>query len=144
MWLYKEKIIKDRSEIPEDVYGFIYLIRNNKTGKYYIGKKVLEFNRKKKLTKKELAEHTGPGRKPTSKIVTKESDWLNYWGSNKNLLEDIKRLDKENFTREILKYVPNKKQLTYYEVYYQCKYEVLLKDSYNDNILAKFYRRDFE
>ena len=107
-------------QMPENAYGFVYIIRNKITGKYYIGKKALEFNRKKKLTKKELAEHVGPGRKPTSRTVTTESDWLDYWGSNKNLLGDLREFNKENFTRQILVYAFNKKQLTYYEVHYQC------------------------
>ena len=144
MWLYKKDIVKSRSEMPENAYGFVYIIRNKITGKYYIGKKALEFNRKKKLTKKELAEHVGPGRKPTSRTVTTESDWLDYWGSNKNLLGDLREFNKENFTREILVYAFNKKQLTYYEVHYQCIFEVLLVDSYNSNILGKFYPGDFE
>ena len=38
--------------------------------------------KKVKLGKKEVAELTGVGRKPTTKIVTKESDWESYYGSN--------------------------------------------------------------
>jgi hypothetical protein len=87
----------------------------------------------------------GPGRKPSSKIVTKESNWKDYWGSNKLILEEIKQEGETHFRREILKFCFNKKQLTYWELHYQCVNEVLLSDkSYNDNILAKFFRRDLE
>lgn len=130
-------------KFPEKCIGFVYRITSEKTGRFYIGKKSLFSNTKKKLTKKELAELTGPGKKPTKKIVTKESNWKDYWGSNKQLLEDIKLGEKESFRREILKFCFNKKQLTYWEMHYQCINSVLLTSkSYNDNILAKFFTKD--
>ena len=63
------------AKFPASCIGFIYKITNIKTGKFYIGRKSLYSNTKKKLTKAELAEMLGPGRKPSSKIVTKESNW---------------------------------------------------------------------
>jgi len=135
-WIYLDPVH------PEDWVGFVYKITNKTNGKFYIGKKVFWNNRKTKLTKKELAEQTGPGRKPTHKVVTKESDWLTYWGSNKALLADIKELGMDNFERRILKLCKSKKQLTYWEMHYQCKEEVLLVDAYNDNILGKFFTQD--
>jgi hypothetical protein len=130
-------------KFPEKCVGFIYKITNIKTGKYYIGRKSLFSNVKKKLTKKELAEMTGPGRKPTKKLVTSESNWQDYWGSNKTILREIKEEGTEHFRKEILRFCFNKKQLTYWEVHYQCVNNVLLDEkSYNDNILAKFFTRD--
>lgn len=130
-------------KFPENCVGFVYKITNIKTGKFYIGKKSLYSNVRKKLTKKELAEYSGPGRKPTKKLVTSESNWLDYWGSNKGILQEIKEEGTDSFRKEILKFCFNKKQLTYWEVHYQCVNEVLLTDkSYNDNVLAKFFRKD--
>lgn len=130
-------------KFPEGCVGFVYKITNIKTGKFYIGRKSLFSNTRKKLTKKELAEHTGPGKKPLKKLVTKESNWTDYWGSNKVILEEIKQNGTGDFRKEILKFCFNKKQLTYWEVHFQCVNEVLLTDkSYNDNVLAKFFRRD--
>ena len=130
-------------KFPENCIGFVYKITNIKTGKFYIGKKSLYSNVRKKLTKKELAELTGPGRKPTKKLVTSESNWMDYWGSNKGILQEIKEEGTDSFRKEILKFCFNKKQLTYWEVHYQCINEVLLTDkSYNDNVLAKFFRKD--
>lgn len=130
-------------KFPSGCVGFVYKITNIKTGKFYIGRKSLFSNTKKKLTKKEIAEYEGPGRKPTSKRITKESNWLDYWGSNKLILEEIKQSGSEDFRKEILKFCFNKKQLTYWEMHYQCVEGVLLSDkSYNDNVLAKFFRRD--
>ncbi len=70
-------------------------------------------------------------------------DWQNYWGSSQPLLEDIEKLGKDKFTKEILMICSNKKLLNYWEVAYQIKEDVLLKDSYNATILGKYYRKDF-
>jgi hypothetical protein len=146
-WLYvsekdKSRFIESLEDFPENCVGFIYLIKNRTTGKIYIGKKSLYSNTNKKLTKKEIAEQTGPGRKPTKKLVTKESNWKVYMGSSKELLADIKEIGEDIYERNILHFCFSKKQLTYYEINYQIKYNVLEVDSYNDNILGKFYRKD--
>jgi hypothetical protein len=145
-FIYENGTVKEYDSIdkfPENCVGFVYKITNIQTGKFYIGKKSLYSNIRKKLTKKELAEYSGPGRKPTKKLVTSESNWMDYWGSNKGILQEIKDLGTDSFRKEILKFCFNKKQLTYWEVHYQCINEVLLTDkSYNDNVLAKFFRKD--
>jgi hypothetical protein len=145
MWLYKEKVINLIEDMPQDTFGFIYIVTHKPTGKSYIGKKSLFHNIKKKLTKKELAEQTGPGRKSATKVVVKESDWKTYYGSAKPILELIKGGKQEEFTREILKLVSNKKLLTYYECKYLFQLGVLEHPEgyFNDNILGKFYTKDF-
>lgn len=131
------------SKFPVGCVGFVYKITNIKTGKFYIGKKSLYSNTKKRLTKKELAELEGPGKKPVFKRVIKETNWLEYWGSNKTLLEELKADGSAHFRKEILQLCYNKKQLTYWEMHHQCVQGVLTTDkSYNDNILAKFFRKD--
>ena len=145
MWLHQGKEINSLEDLPESTYGFIYIVTHLPSGKSYIGKKSLFHNVKKKLTKKQLAEQTGRGRKPTTEVIQKESDWKTYYGSAKPILDLIKEGKQEEFTREILQLVPNKKLLTYYE----CKFLFMLgviehSESYfNDNILGKFYSRDF-
>ena len=130
-------------KFPPNCVGFVYKITNIRTGKFYIGRKSLFSNVKKKLTKAELNLQTGPGRKPTLKRVISESNWLDYWGSNKTILQEIKDNGLADFRKEILKFCFNKKQLTYWELHYQCINEVLLTDkSYNDTILGKFYKGD--
>ncbi len=145
MWLYKDKVIENTEDIPKNTFGFIYVTTHIPTGISYIGKKSLIHNVKKKLTKKELIEQTGPGRKPTSKVVQKESDWKTYYGSAKPILELLKAGKHSEFTREILQFVPNKKLLTYYECKYLFKYSVLEHSNkyFNDNILGKFFTKDF-
>jgi hypothetical protein len=145
MWLYNEKVIENIEDFPQETFGFIYIVTHKPSGKSYIGKKVLYHNVKKKLTKKELAEQTGPGRRSATKVVQKESDWRTYYGSAKPILELIKGGKQEEFTREIIQLVPNKKLLTYYECKFLFKYGVLEQPNYyfNDNILGKFFTKDF-
>ena len=145
MWLYNGQSINSLEDLSQDAFGFIYVTTHIPSGKAYIGKKSLYHNIKKKLTKKEIAEQTGPGRKPTTKVVQKESDWKTYFGSAKPILEIIKEGKQDEFKREILKVVDNKKLLTYYE----CKYLFMMgvleypESYFNDNILGKFFTRDF-
>lgn len=128
----------------DGAYGFIYKITHKETGKFYIGKKQLIFKRKKKLGKKELLLiEIKPGRRPTTKLVESESDWLLYWGSSKELCEEIKNQGIDKFERVIIQLAFTSKLLTYYEAMYQMKHNVLQIDSYNHNILGKIHRKDF-
>ncbi len=140
-WLYKDKRIESIEDFPEGTFGFIYITTHQPSGKSYLGKKVLYHNLKKKLTKKELAEQTGRGRKTTFTLTSKESDWKTYHGSAKPIVELIKAGKQKDFTRKILCLAPSKKLLTYYECKYLFKYEVLEKPEewLNDNILGKFF-----
>jgi hypothetical protein len=106
----------------------------------------LYHNVKRKLTRKELAEHQGAGRKPTHQTIQKESDWKTYYGSAKPILEMLKEGKQQEFKREILELVYSKKLLTYYECKYLFKHGVLENSSeyFNDNVLGKFYRKDFD
>ena len=143
MWFYQGKQVTEIGDMPEGTCGFIYKITNLQTGKIYIGKKILLSNRKKKLTKKELAElEPKRGKKPTFKRDIQESNWKVYYGSCKPLLEEIKVKGELEFRREILKFCSTKKQVSYWEMHYQCLHSVLLEDTYNDNILSKFFRKD--
>ena len=144
-WLYKGNAIEDISQFPENTYGFVYIVTHTLTNKSYIGKKVLYYNKKTKLGKKEIAIQTGPGRKPTTKIVTKESDWKTYYGSEIEIKKLLAEGKHNEFERVILKLVDNKKLLTYFEVKHQFIYEVLEhpNDWFNNNILGKFFSKDF-
>ena len=98
------------------------------------------YNLKKKLGKKEKALWEGKGRPPVYKRVLKESDWKNYYGSHCF----IKEANEKDLKREILKIAYYKKELTYLECKYQFTFGVLESRSYlNDNILGKFFDKDF-
>ena len=139
-WLYKNKEINEISDLPNNAFGFVYQTTHLPTNKKYIGKKSLMYNLKKKLGKKEKLLWEGKGRPPVYKRVLKESDWKNYYGSH----GFIKEANEEDLKREILKIAYHKKELTYLECKYQFTLGVLESRSYlNDNILGKFFDKDF-
>ena len=139
-WLYKNKEINEISDLPNNAFGFVYQTTHLPTNKKYIGKKSLMYNLKKKLGKKEKLLWEGKGRPPVYKRVLKESDWKNYYGSH----GFIKEANEEDLKREILEIAYHKKELTYLECKYQFTLGVLESRSYlNDNILGKFFDKDF-
>lgn len=146
-WLYNKKEITDISQFPSNTFGFVYKVITPE-GKKYIGKKVLYHNQKKKLTKAELAEQSGRGRKKSFRIIQKESDWKKYYGSNKHLKNQITEgeVTLENLQKQIIEIGFNKKHLTYLETKYLFQLEVLEKpdEYYNDNILGKFFTKDLD
>ena len=141
-WLYEGKELTQLKDFPEDAVGFVYKVTNNKTGKFYVGKKILRNVLTKTLTKREISEWIKPGRIPKKRKEIKESNWVDYYGSSKLIAEDIKLFGKEVFTREILRVCTAKKQMSYWETYYQMTLRVLEVESYNENIAGKWYRRD--
>jgi hypothetical protein len=145
MWLYNNKKVESIKDFPENTFGFIYITTHTPTGKKYLGKKSLYHNVKKKLTKKELAEQpVTRGRKSTTQTIQKESDWKTYYGSEEFIKQKIKEGKQEEFTREIIHFVPNKKLLTYFECKYQFQLGVLESNEWlNTNILGKFFAKDF-
>mgnify|MGYP003669410438 FL=1 len=154
-WSYQGRVITSISDMPVGTYGFIYEVIYKPTDTRYIGKKVLYFERNKRLGKKALnalmeerAEKGVRGRVPLKQKVVSESDWLSYFGSQKEILTLSKEDNAgENWEKRILQFVPNKKLLTYYETKYLFKNGILEdKDSshINDNILGKFFRKDFD
>ena len=151
-WTYNGQIITEIEDMPEGTYGFIYKVIHTPSQKKYIGKKVLYFERNKRLGKRALqalreerAKKGIKGRVPLKQKVITESDWKDYYGSH---LEIKRLLEKDGpmaFQKQILSYVKSKKELTYYECKELFINEVLERDNQyiNDNILGKFFRKDF-
>ena len=113
-WIYKGNPL---TEIPEGSYGFVYRITNNTNNKKYIGRKFFYTSKTKQVNKKK-------------KKIKVESDWLDYYGSNKTLLEDIERLGKGAFHREILHLCKTKGTCNYYEAAEIFKSDAILLESY--------------
>ena len=135
MWLFKGKEI---TTPPEDYTGFIYKITLPDKS-FYIGKKAFTHKKKTKLSKKAklLPENKG------KRVIrgTKDSGWQNYFGSSKELLEQVKLHGEHNFKREILEFAVSKSDLTLKEIEAQVKYNVLRVDSYNLWIGGRVYKR---
>ena len=97
-WTYQGRLITDISDMPKDTYGFIYEVKYKPTDTRYIGKKVLFFERNKRLGKKALealreerkAKGIG-GRVPLKQKVITESDWKDYFGSQKEIVALAKK-----------------------------------------------------
>jgi hypothetical protein len=119
-------------EPPEGAFGFVYLITNILTGRKYIGKKVF-YNRVKKPPLK------GKTRK---RVSVKQSDWRTYYGSNKELNEDVAKHGNMNFRRVILQTCKSKGECSYYEAKLQFDNQVLESyDYYNEWIMCKIHRK---
>ena len=121
-WTYNGEPVQ---ELPENCEGFVYLITNLTNDKKYVGKKLARF----KVTKPPLKG------KKNKRRSTKESDWRTYWGSSDWLIEDVKELGEDQFTREILYYCQSRGMLSYLEAKEQFDREVLLSDEYYNGII---------
>tara|TARA_R110001592_G_scaffold70270_3_gene215319 strand:- start:816 stop:1307 length:492 start_codon:yes stop_codon:yes gene_type:complete len=155
VWSYQEKVITSIKDMPKGTYGFIYEVIYKPENIKYIGKKVLYFERNKRLGKKALeslkeerSKQGLRGRVPLKQKIVTESDWISYFGSQKEILALSKKDNSnKNWEKRILQFVPNKKLLTYYETKYLFK-NGILEDKHsahiNDNILGKFFRKDFD
>lgn len=150
-WLCENKEINEEL-IPEDAVGFIYMITHNPSGKYYIGKKSLESVRNVKIGVRELAKIKEErkaagmgGRAPLKKKVRKASDWEKYYSSNAWINEQVKEGKQDEFKREMIQFCKSKKSLSYYEVYWMFKYDVLSDENcLNGNISGKWFRKDLQ
>lgn len=125
-WTYKGK--EFTSDNIGEYYGFIYRITNLVNGHDYIGRKYFK-------TKRKLKPLKGKKRK---RIKIVETDWKDYYGSSKRLLEDLENYGKENFKREIIELCTTRGNTNYAELVWQVKEEVLLReDNYNGIIAIK-------
>jgi len=123
-WTYNER--QFTSDDIGDFYGFVYRITNLVTGYDYVGRKYFKTIRKLKPL---------IGRK-NKRHKSKETDWLEYWGSSKRLTEDIEALGKENFKREIICLCNTRGETNYMEAKIQFNEDVLLNPQNYNGIIA--------
>ena len=132
-WMYKGSPFT--SDDIDDNYGFVYRITNTVNQKEYIGRKYFTQKRKPKGSKRK---------------VTSESDWKKYYGSSEDLKQDIRRMGKKNFRREIISLHKTLGQVNYEETK-QLFLNNVLKEAlddgtpkyYNSNILGRYMRKDY-
>ena len=132
-WLYEGK---DIDQLPEDCVGFVYLITNCVSGRKYIGKKLAKF---KKTTTRTVKYKNGNKRKKKIRSQV-DSDWREYYGSNLELIEDVKTLGPANFTREILYFCRSRAECSYVEAREQFSRRVLeSQEYYNGHIQVRVH-----
>jgi hypothetical protein len=114
MWTYNNEPF---TEVPDGIMSFVYVITNETDGRKYIGKKLFKFTRSTKRKGKRVKKQV-------------DSDWQDYYGSNKELLGDVEGLGKKNFTREILHLCKSKGEASYLEAKEQFACDALLSEDY--------------
>ena len=145
MFEYKGKIMESIEDFPTETFGFVYQT-THKSGKAYIGKKVLYFNRKVNLGKRELlALPPTRGRRATTKQVVLRKV---TGKTTMVVMLEIKNIIVEEgvdvFTSEILHICFNKKSLSYWENKYLFSLGVIENGDkyYNDNIEGRYFSKD--
>jgi len=118
------------SDDIDSFFGFVYRITNLQTGKQYIGRKYFTSSRKPRGGKRK---------------VTTESDWKCYYGSSKELKEDVKELGRSVFRREIISLHRTKGWVNYEETRQLFLNNVLSEDEnyYNSNILGRYMKKNY-
>jgi len=126
-WFYNGVVVD--SEILEEYLGFVYKITNLASQKKYIGKKLLKRTKTRQV-------------KGKKKRTLVESDWKDYYGSNKELQEDVINLGAHNFKREIIRFCKTKGECNYFEAKQQFLLDVLENtEYYNSWISVKVHRK---
>jgi len=110
-------------------FGFVYLITHTPTGRKYVGKKFFS-----KAGYKQV--------KGKRKKIRKTSDWENYWGSNKELQEEVKKNGEEQYTREILHLCKSRSECSYWETWEIFTRHALLNESYYNAWASVKVRKD--
>ena len=120
-----------------DFFGYVYRITNLQTGKQYIGRKYFTQRRKPR---------SGKGKRR----VTSESDWKKYYGSSKELKDDVKKFGRSIFRREIISLHETLGKVNYEETKQLFLNNVLMEALddgtpayYNSNILGRYMRKDY-
>ena len=112
-----------------DAFGMVYIITHTPTGKKYVGKKF--FTKAKTRQVK--------GKKKRSRVA---SDWITYWGSNKELQEEVKKNGEEQYTREILHLCKSRSELSYWESFEIFSRHALMSESYWNQWISCKIRKD--
>ncbi len=127
-WTYKGTTFT--SNDIDGFFGYVYCITNLTTGRRYIGRKYFTSSRKPRGGKRR---------------VKTESDWKRYYGSSKELTDDVKKLGRSVFKREILSLHRTKGWVNYEETRQLFLNNVLSEDEnfYNSNILGRYMKKDY-
>jgi len=125
-WYYEGRPFEPPKDFSsDDYYGFVYVITNRGTNRKYIGKKFFWSKKTLPITKT---------RKRRKRLLV-ESDWRDYFGSNRHLNEEVEKVGKDSYYREILHLCKSKGECAYLEAKEQFDREVLGSDEYYNGII---------
>lgn len=125
-WIYEGRELTDTA----GYYGMVYLITHIPTQKKYVGMKL--------FTKATIKQKTKTQRKKKIRVT---SNWETYYGSNAELLEDVEKYGKDQFTRDVLRLCTTRGETRYYEAVEILSRQALLRDDYyNKWISLKLHR----
>ena len=111
-----------------DAFGFVYIITHIKSGRKYIGKKFFTKSKTKQVK----------GKKKKTRV---SSDWLTYWGSNKELQADVLVTGEAEYTREIIHVCKTRAECSYWETFEIFNRHALLNESYyNSWVTCKIHK----
>jgi hypothetical protein len=128
-WYFHNTPVEFTENDVKDHFGFVYLITHNQSGRKYIGKKFFTKSKTKQVK----------GKKKRTRV---KSDWEDYYGSNKELLDEIKVNGKDNYTREVLHLCRSRSTCSYYETYEIFCRHALLTDTYYNAWVSCRIRKD--
>lgn len=120
-WTYRGEVLR---EAPEGFVGFVYLITSPE-GRKYVGKKLLTTQVKRKPLKG----------KTRNRRSVRESDWQKYYGSSRELTEDLARTDAALWKREVLHFCRSKWEAAFVELKVQMALNVLADPSFYNGII---------
>lgn len=126
MWLYENKEFKPTHEELSQWVGFVYEITDTANGMKYIGKKTF-------WSKRRLAPLKGKTRK---RVVVKESDWMEYYGSNEAIKQILTEDVAERFSRSIVRLCTSKGEMSYMEAKEQFDKNVLFDPNYYNEFIG--------
>jgi len=116
MWYFHNTAQEFTPEDAEGYFGFVYLITHSSTGRRYIGKKFFTKSKTKQV-------------KGKKKKIRVQSDWLDYYGSNAELAEEVKGKEDE-YVREILHLCKTRSECAYWETWEIFSRHALINPSY--------------
>ena len=116
MWYFHNTAQEFTPEDAEGYFGFVYLITHSSTGRRYIGKKFFTKSKTKQV-------------KGKKKKIRVQSDWLDYYGSNAELAEEVKGKEHE-YDREILHLCKTRSECAYWETWEIFSRHALINPSY--------------
>ena len=126
MWHYNG--VEFTEDLISKSFGFVYCITNLSNGRKYIGKKLFTKSSRKQT-------------KGKIKKVRVTSDWLDYYGSNKELQEDVVKNGADTFHREILYLCATRSECSYRETLEIFSRGALLTENYyNSWVTCKIHK----